>query len=345
MDSDAGITGSMMTAQTTLPGQVRANRHPLKVSDIMSRQIVTATMDDTIFTAAKRMSENNISCIVVIDDEMVIGILTDKDILKGIAENDKDFHHLRISDRMSSPVETISPEELVTVAGKIMEAKDIKRLPVVEGGLLLGIITQTDVMRGLISISPLGAVSEIMSTQIASVDTGATIAEAARIMASNGISCVVAVHRREVAGIVTEKDLLRRVVALHKDPSTTQVVDIMSFPLVAIPPSYSVLSAGKKMDTMRLHRLVVMDQHKKVCGIITQTDILRAVRAELERLERNHPLLGTQLRNLVACLLQDTERLRDLLREVPDQPFGEDVTAGVSPQRISALPAEQPWLT
>ncbi len=342
MDSDAGTTESMMTAQTTLPGQPQTNRRPLKVSDIMSRQIVTATMDDTVFSAAKRMSENNISCVVVIDDEMVIGILTDKDILKGIAGNDTDFHRLHISQRMSSPVETISPEELVTVAGKAMEVKGIKRLPVVEGGLLVGIITQTDVMRGLISVSPLGAVSDIMSTEIASVDTGASIAQAARIMASNGISCVVAMHRHEVAGIVTEKDLLRRVVALHKDPSTTQVVDIMSFPLVAIPPSYSVLSAGKKMDTMRLHRLVVIDQHKKLCGIITQTDILRAVRAELERLERNHPHLGTQLRHLVACLLQDTQRLRDLLSKVPDRPFGEDDATAVLEEQIPRISAEQP---
>ncbi len=344
MNSDAETIASTPVAATVLSGQLQTNRRPLKVSDIMSRQIVTATMDDTVFTAAKRMSENNISCVVVIDDEMVIGILTDKDILKGIAGNDTDFHRLHISQRMSNPVETISPEELVTVAGRTMEAKGIKRLPVVDGGSLVGIITQTDVMRGLISVSPLGAVSEIMSTKIATVEGGASIAEAARIMATNGISCLVAMHRQDVAGIITEKDLLRRVVALHKNPATTQVVEIMSFPIIAIPPSYSVLSAGKKMETMRLHRLVVMDQHKKVCGIITQTDILCAVRAELERLEQNHPYLGTQLRHVVACLLQDTQRLRDLLSEVPDQPFGEDDAMGLFEEQIPGIPAEQPCL-
>lgn len=318
MASDTGTIDVAATAETVLSRQLQANRRPLKVSDIMSRQIVTATMDDTVFTAAKRMSENNVSCVVVIDDEMVIGILTDKDILKGIAGNDTDFHRLHIGQRMSSPVETVSPEELVTVTGKTMEAKHIKRLPVVDGGALVGIITQTDVMRGLISVSPLGAVSEIMSSKVASVDSGASIAEAARIMAANGISCLVVMHRQDVAGIITEKDLLRRVVALHKNPATTQVVDIMSFPIIAISPAYSVLSAGKKMDTMRLHRLVVMDRQKKVCGIITQTDILKAVRAELERLEQNHPFLGPQLRHLVACLVQDAESLRELLSYMPD---------------------------
>jgi CBS domain-containing protein len=318
MEFAAEVSETTAMTDVTFPRQLSPHRRQLKVSDIMSREIITATTADTVFSAAKKMSENSISCVVVTDDEMVIGILTDKDILKGIAGDDRDFHRLRIGERMSSPVEVVSPEELVIVAGRTMEAKNIKRLPVVDGGLLVGIITQTDVTRGLISISPLGAVSDIMTTKVATVDTGATVVEAARIMASNGISCLIATHRQEVAGILTEKDLLKRVVALHKDPATTLVVDVMSFPLVAIPPSYSVLSAGKKMDTMRLHRLVVMDRTKKVCGIITQTDIMRVVRSELERLEQDHPLQTAELRTLIGYLIEDAGRLRDFVNRIPD---------------------------
>lgn len=321
MESVAEVTGTSSTTNAVIPCVFPAAGGTLKVRDIMGREIITASPDDTVLAAAKRMSENNISCVVVTDDEMVIGILTDKDILKGIAGNDTDFHRLRISQRMSSPVEVIAPEESVIVAGKTMEAKGIKRLPVVDGGVLVGIVTQTDVTRGLISISPLGSVSEIMSTQIATVDTGATAAEAARIMASRGISCLVAMHRQEVAGMLTEKDLLRRVVALHKNPATTQVVEIMSFPIVSIPPSYSVLSAGKKMDTMRVHRLVVMDHPRRVCGIVTQTDIMRAVRDELERLEQNHPVLRSELHSLAGRLVENAERLRCFIQTLPDAAF------------------------
>lgn len=321
MESVAEVTEVSCNTHAVVPCVFPAAGGTLKVCDVMGREIVTASPDDTVLAAAKRMSENNISCVVVTDDEMVIGILTDKDILKGIAGNDTDFHRLRISQRMSSPVEVIAPEESVIVAGKTMEAKGIKRLPVVDGGVLVGIVTQTDVTRGLISISPLGSVSEIMSTQIATVDTGATAAEAARIMASRGISCLVAMHRQEVAGMLTEKDLLRRVVALHKNPATTQVVEIMSFPIVSIPPSYSVLSAGKKMDTMRLHRLVVMDHPRKVCGIVTQSDIMKAVRNELERLEQNHPMLRAELRRLAGHLVENAEKLRCFIHTLPDAAF------------------------
>jgi CBS domain-containing protein len=173
----------------------------------------------------------------------------------------------------------------------------------------VGIVTQTDITRGLISISPLKAVSDIMSTDVATVDTGATVAEAARIMSAKGISCLIAMRRSAVSGIVTEKDLIRRVVALHKDPAETQVVEMMSFPLVAVPPSYSVLSAGKKMDTMHLHRLVVMKDNA-VAGIVTQTDIARAVRGELERLQREHETVTREMGDLIQYVMEDLEKLQ-----------------------------------
>ena len=294
--------------------QPSKERRELRISDIMSREMITAIAEDTVLSAVRRMSENNVSCVVVIDDEMVVGILTDKDILKGIAGQNTDFHRVRVNERMSAPVEVVSPMTSVVAAGKIMETKGIKRLPVVDGGSLVGIVTQTDITRGLISISPLTAVSDIMAKDIATVETGATAAEAAQIMSAKGISCLIAMHRNAVAGIVTEKDLLRRVVALHKDPAQTQVVDIMSFPMISVPPSYSVLSAGKKMDTMHLHRLVVMADNQ-LYGIVTQTDIARAVRAELEQLRQEHEAVATEMSRLVRYVMEDLEKLQAFLCE------------------------------
>lgn len=300
----------------SLGDQPDDTRRELKIRDIMSNETITATPEDTVFSVVKLMSENNVSCVVIVSDGAVTGIVTDKDILKGIAGEDTEFQRLRVSDRMSSPVEVVYPEASVFAAGQTMEAKGIKRLPVVDGGDLVGIVTQTDITRGLISISPLKAVSDIMAIDVATVETGATVAEAAQIMSAKGISCLIAMHRNTVAGIITEKDLIRRVVALHKDPTQTQVVDMMSFPLVSVPPSYSVLSAGKKMDTMHLHRLVVMTDNE-VAGIVTQTDIARAVRGELERLQREHETVTREMAGLVRYLMEDLEKLQAFLCEGP----------------------------
>ncbi len=296
--------------------QPETDRRGLRMRDIMSCQIITVTSDDTVFSAVKKMSDYSISCVIVVDDEMVIGILTDKDVLKGVASSDVEFHRLCVADRMSSPVEVVSPDTSVIAAGKVMEVKGIKRLPVVDAGRLVGVATQTDITRGLISISPLRAVSEIMSTDVVTIDTGASVAEAAQIMASRGVSCLVATHHKGAAGIITEKDVLRRVVALRRDPAQTQVVDVMSFPMISIPPDCSVLSAGIKMDQMHLHRLSVMVDNQ-VCGIITQTDIAVAVRAELARLQTEQSALTDQLRDIVRYIVQDMENLQTFLNDMP----------------------------
>lgn len=286
----------------------------LEIRDIMSRETITVTTDDTVLSAARKMSEGNVSCVIVVDNEMVIGILTDKDVLKGVAGHDREFHRLRVDERMSSPVEVVSPENSVIAAGKIMETRGIKRLPVVEAGHLVGIVTQTDIARGLISISPLKAVSNIMTTNIATVDAATTIAEAAQLMSAKGISSLIALHRHGVTGIITEKDLLRRVVALHKDPMQVQVVDVMSFPMVSISPSYSILSAAKKMEMMHLHRLVVMADNQ-IYGIVTQTDITRSIRAELEHLQQQQRDSTAELSTLVGYVMEDLERLQVFLNE------------------------------
>jgi CBS domain-containing protein len=203
----------------------------MAVGDVMSKEVVTVGSDDTLFSAAKQMSENGVSCVVAFCEAAIAGILTEKDILKGVAAQDVDFRRLLVSDRMSSPVEVIPTTMSVLDAGEIMESKGIKRLPVIEEGRLAGIVTQTDITRGLVSLTPLRSVSRIMSRHVATVQADATIQEAAETMATNGFSCLVAMHRDQVAGILTEKDLLRRVVALHKNPTETHVADIMSFPI------------------------------------------------------------------------------------------------------------------
>ena len=289
-----------------------ARQSQLRVGDIMSKDVVTAALDDTISDAVTRMSEHYVSCLVVLDNDRVAGILTEKDMLKGVGRGDTAFHELRVSERMSSPVKLISPDASITEAARIMETNRIRRLPVVQDGRLVGIVTQTDITRGLISLTPLRCVADIMTRRVTAVAADATIAEAARIMSSCNISCLVVMIRGEVVGILSEKDILRRVVAIHKDPTQTRVTDIMSFPVVGVPRTFSVLSASKKMETMRLHRLVVMED-KQVYGILTQTDIMRAIQNAFETTESQRRVLAAELTNLVHDAIRELEKIRDFL--------------------------------
>jgi CBS domain-containing protein len=330
MEYASKTLNELQAAGEPLDGGPRAKAGDLTVADIMTPDVITATRNETLLVAARTMSEKGVSCIVVVEHEQVVGILTDKDMLRGVAARDTDFRRTHIGEFMTSPVKVVSPRTSVMAAGKVMETQGIKRLPVVDGQALVGLVTQTDITRGLVAISPLTSVSEIMTKHVATISAKATAAEAAQAMSASGISCVVVIHRQSVAGIVTEKDLLRRVVALHKDPATTKVEDIMSFPVVSVAQTYSVLSAGKRLDRMRLHHLVVTDGNQ-VCGIVTQTDIMKAVRRELERLEHQRRVLAAELDSLVRYTMHDVARLRRLVSDMPDTPSDPPIS-GMDPR-------------
>ncbi len=273
----------------------------LEVGDVMSKDVITISPDETVVLATKVMSENNISCIIVVDNDSVAGILTETDILKRAVAEEKDFDKLRVREIMSSPVESISSDLSVLKAGRIIEDKHIKRLPILKKKRLVGIVTQTDLIRALTSYGMWRDIEEIMSRDVAEIQRKATVVDAAKIMASHNISCIIALEAGEPVGVLTEKDLLKRVVALQKNPTHTRIEEIMSSPVMTISPDYSIFSASRAMEKMDIRRLVVM-QDKELLGIVTQTDIFRAVKKKLQEEEEDLRKQNEFLNNILECL-------------------------------------------
>ncbi|MHC4072885.1 MAG: CBS domain-containing protein, partial [Planctomycetota bacterium] len=117
-------------------------------------------------------------------------------------------------------------------------------------------------------------------------------------MKSRSISCIVALKENNVQGIITERDILKGIIALKKDPVHIKIEEVMSSPVIMIPASYSVFSARKVMDKLRVRRLVAMEEGR-LCGIVTQTDIFRAVKQKLlEQEEKNSRLLERSKSNV-----------------------------------------------
>lgn len=259
----------------------------LQVADVMSRDVITISSDATVLSAVKVMSENNISCIVVVDKERVAGILTEADFLRRVTPEKKDLGKLAVAEIMSSPVEVVPSDISVFEASRTMEARCVKRLPVLERNRLVGIVTQTDLTRALISYGMWRNVAEVMSVDIAGVQRSASVAEAAEAMASNGTSCIVVLDSDEAVGVLTERDLLRRIVAQQSDPVEVKVKDVMSSPVESVPCGFSIFSASRLMEKMHIRRLIVTND-KKLCGVVTQTDIFRAVKKKLQDEEQKN---------------------------------------------------------
>ena len=81
-----------------------SSRAWLEVGDVMTRNVTTISSDETVVSVARMMAENRISCIVVVDEGNVVGILTETDFLKRVAGKDEAFGERQVVEIMSSPV-------------------------------------------------------------------------------------------------------------------------------------------------------------------------------------------------------------------------------------------------
>ncbi len=248
---------------------------------MMTKDVVTISQDQTASSAASVMADNSISCLVVLKDDQVVGIVTETDFLQKTADKERNFNRITVAEVMSQPVVSISPDISIIEANKIAVEKHIKKLPIIKDKQLVGIVTQTDLVCALISYSMWWEVRDIMTPNVAEIQADSTVDKAAEIMSSRNISCIAVLRGDEIAGVFTERDLVKKVIAQQKDPASIKIEQIMSSPVVSVSRDCSVFSASRIMDRMNIRRLPCMD-NKRLCGIITQTDIFRAVRNMLE---------------------------------------------------------------
>jgi CBS domain-containing protein len=114
----------------------------ITVETIMVRDVITIGKNETVADAAKAMSENNIGAIVVVEDGSPEGIVTERDFVKRMAA--KGGMEMRIGEIMSSPVVSVPQDTPIPDALELMAKKRIRRLPVVEDGRLVGVVTSRD---------------------------------------------------------------------------------------------------------------------------------------------------------------------------------------------------------
>jgi len=117
-------------------------------------------------------------------------------------------------------------------------------------------------------------VADVMVREVITIDENSTVKEAAEVMNKFEIGCLIAVRKGKAVGIITERDLLKRVVAEAKDVNKTKVKDVMSSPLVVVEPGMDLEEAVKLMFQMKIKKLPVVEE-KRLVGLVSLTDIAR----------------------------------------------------------------------
>jgi CBS domain-containing protein len=134
------------------------------------------------------------------------------------------------------------------------------------------------VVRTKIAITSCGCMSlkveDVMVKEVITVDEQSIVKEAVDIMNKFEIGCLIVTKNGKAGGILTERDLLKRIVGEARDPAKTRVVDVMSKPLIVVEPDMEMEEAAKLMFKLKIKKLPVV-QEGQLLGLVTLTDLAR----------------------------------------------------------------------
>jgi len=131
-----------------------------KIRDLMTKRLVTVKPESTLADAARKMKENDVGSVLLTSpDGRLTGLLTDRDIVvRGLASG-KDARSTKVEEVVSTTPQTLSPEDDVDRAVRLMSEKSVRRLPVLEEGRLVGVVSLGDLARLRDPQSALGQIS------------------------------------------------------------------------------------------------------------------------------------------------------------------------------------------
>ncbi|HSF27816.1 MAG TPA: CBS domain-containing protein [Nitrosopumilaceae archaeon] len=116
------------------------------VKDIMKNNVISIDSSMAVKDAAEMMDSSEIGGIIVMENNIATGMITERDIVRRIVAKNKNYS-TKLNEVMSTPLITISPDETVWELAQLMKVKKIHRVPVTSGTRLVGIVTTTDLAR------------------------------------------------------------------------------------------------------------------------------------------------------------------------------------------------------
>lgn len=266
------------------------------VGDFMHRYLEVVPRDTTIVGAAERMREKRLGSLLVestdADGRMSSrsGIVTESDLIRKALAQGMDPSLSMVGQIMTSPLLTITPDRPMLDASHLMDMNHVRYLCVSDKDEIVGIISMRDLARYYVDSEggpirdldgvyrPLGVLIRSMIEAVEKIASERTVLEAAQRMAEKQIGSLLVIEAGEIVGIVTETDLVRKVIASRLPASSTSIRSVMNSPLIQIDINCTVREASRLMAKERIRHLIVTEENK-VTGLVSLRDLVKMVSA------------------------------------------------------------------
>lgn len=259
------------------------NIHRKLISAVMTKKVCQVRVDQPASHALDLMQSHHVSSVLVIENDLILGIITERDIVRALHIDSRRLKDFSCADLMQAPVLTVGANARCLDAYHLMAGRGIRHLAVTdEAGHVLGIASEGDVMRnfGIEYYMNFKDVAHVMSRTFCRLPPTATVRAALREMVQQHQSCVIVVDEQgRPAGVLTERDVVR-LSNQSPHPQEMLLADAMHAPVMSVKPGKRLHAAVKMMEDAHIRRLVVVDEQGTACGLLTHHEIARGLEGD-----------------------------------------------------------------
>ena len=235
--------------------------------------------ETTLREVASRMLERGITSVIVVEDDVAVGIITEGDLLRVMRRRGSPDQLAR--DTMSSPVHSVTADTDFRQAYREAASLGIRRIVVTSAtGLPLGIVSESDFRNylGPDFFMHLNSVDTLMETSFPRLPPDALLSDALTAMEAVRGSCAVIVDGRKPLGIVTERDVVR---FFLRGDHGAQLGAVMNSPTISIGFDRPLAEAAQRMLDHRIRHLTVVDQQGNLAGLLSEHVLITPLKHEL----------------------------------------------------------------
>ncbi|HEX55473.1 MAG TPA: CBS domain-containing protein [Candidatus Altiarchaeales archaeon] len=255
----------------------------MAVSRIMSRDLIKIDKDRNLEDAINLMEKNNISRLLVTEDDKIIGIITEEDIANRLAtgrERKLKTGHIHVSSAMSKELVVVERNEDIRVAARIMLENGFSSLPVTGDNEIIGLVTKTDLIKILRNSD--AEVLRFYTRNPIIVNPNDSLVFARKLMLENNIHRLLVTNEGLLVGILTERDIasglriFRRALDKYEHPDIhkLKVHNVMTPEPITTTPRKPISEVVNLMLNEGVSGIPVIARDS---GIITKTDLIRGI--------------------------------------------------------------------
>jgi CBS domain-containing protein len=255
-----------------------------KVSEIMATDLVSASASSTVHEVIEQMVARDVGRIIIIRDDLPVGIFTERHVLKHVANDKLDPQRTSVDKVMTSPFRAVAQDtRIVDALGEMIKGK-IRHLQVLgTRDNIIGIVSMRRILEIAVELGhDLGetqTIGNIITPAPLSMDESESVWDAVELMNRRAAGAVVVTSALKPVGLFTERDVLNRVVAKQLDGTKTLLKQVMSSPLIAMPVTALVGQVLGEMYHRDIRNMPIIGASDQLAGLVSMPDVLQYARA------------------------------------------------------------------